>query len=357
MDRQDFTPLYYQLAEKIKGEILSGVIKAKERLPAEDQLAARLKVSRVTVRSALKKLEAEGFLFRVKNKGTFASPSQRRQRRIILVSDILGESRTLHSVIAGAISFAQREDIRVEVHQKSELAKLIPDLRNNERYQSGVVFMLVQTYNQGDLDALDRANIPWLVQGWDDGGNRNYCDIDDEAAMAKVVDHLADLGHRRFSLLSFDEPLQKHFTRRCDAARKRMAERGAAFDPKLFMAADPKDFKASIEACCEKLFADKGTCPTALLCTSDLLAVTAVQWFVRNGLSVPGHVSVTGFDNEPFTWVITPKVTTVDLSFFRWGAAAAGIMAKLMDDFSNRKIQQKMELELMIRESTGAPRG
>jgi GntR family transcriptional regulator len=67
-------PLYYQVMRTLKGQILEGELKPGERLPSEADLTLSFRVSRVVVRQALKMLEDEGLIVRVKGRGTFVSP-------------------------------------------------------------------------------------------------------------------------------------------------------------------------------------------------------------------------------------------------------------------------------------------
>jgi GntR family transcriptional regulator len=66
-------PLYYQLREIVRQEILSGVRKPGDQLPTEKELEQRFGVSRVTVRQALRDLMVEGLLVRQRGRGTFVA--------------------------------------------------------------------------------------------------------------------------------------------------------------------------------------------------------------------------------------------------------------------------------------------
>ena len=66
-------PIYEQIKEQIKGEILSGEVRADDALPSIRQLAADLKVSVVTTTRAYSDLEQEGYIYNVQGKGCFVS--------------------------------------------------------------------------------------------------------------------------------------------------------------------------------------------------------------------------------------------------------------------------------------------
>ena len=64
-------PLYEQLMNAIRSDIDSGIFKAGEKMPTEMELEAKYKVSRITVRRAIKELCDEEILVKKQGKGTF----------------------------------------------------------------------------------------------------------------------------------------------------------------------------------------------------------------------------------------------------------------------------------------------
>ena len=65
-------PLYEQISNQIKNQILNGELKPSEALPSIRMLAKDLKVSIITTKRAYEELEKEGFI-KVAGKGTFVS--------------------------------------------------------------------------------------------------------------------------------------------------------------------------------------------------------------------------------------------------------------------------------------------
>ena len=61
-------PLYHQMAEKITEEIKNNNLKEDEKIPSEREYCERYKVSRSTVREAVKHLEQTGHLYRIQGK-------------------------------------------------------------------------------------------------------------------------------------------------------------------------------------------------------------------------------------------------------------------------------------------------
>ncbi len=76
LNHSSVTPLYYQLREQIRTEIMDGSLVFGEILPSENQLASELKLSRATVKQAYDGLVNEGLISRKRGKGTFVSYQQ-----------------------------------------------------------------------------------------------------------------------------------------------------------------------------------------------------------------------------------------------------------------------------------------
>lgn len=72
-------PLYLQIKETLKKQILSGDYAPYQRMPSESELMNTFGVSRITVRQALRDLHGEGLIFSTQGKGTFASKPKAMQ--------------------------------------------------------------------------------------------------------------------------------------------------------------------------------------------------------------------------------------------------------------------------------------
>ncbi|MCK5731805.1 MAG: GntR family transcriptional regulator [Tenericutes bacterium] len=71
MDVDRFLPKYYKISEEIKFLIKDGTLKPDMKVPSENEIISKYKVSNTTARKVLLELENEGLVSRVKGKGTF----------------------------------------------------------------------------------------------------------------------------------------------------------------------------------------------------------------------------------------------------------------------------------------------
>lgn len=79
-------PLYVQLEQIIKSQIMTGELLAGEQIPTEKELAATYRVSSITVRQAVLDLVKEGLLLRRQGKGTFVTQGLTNVRNIMTLS-------------------------------------------------------------------------------------------------------------------------------------------------------------------------------------------------------------------------------------------------------------------------------
>ncbi len=73
LKNKNITPLYRQISEKLRDQIISAVYKEGDILPSERKLAKENNVSVITSRKALSELEEDGLVTRVQGKGTFVT--------------------------------------------------------------------------------------------------------------------------------------------------------------------------------------------------------------------------------------------------------------------------------------------
>jgi len=77
---------------------------------------------------------------------------------------------------------------------------------------------------------------------------------------------------------------------------------------------------------------------TAILASNDLMGVGAVNACKKIGLSVPGDVSVIGYDNISLSHIVEPKLSTMDQNMKELGGNAAGLLIEKIKTGKNKKI-------------------
>lgn len=103
--------LYRQAAEKLRGEIASGVLRVGQSLPPEAVLAERFGVSLITVRQALRELQDEGLILKRSAKPAVVAASEPAARTLNNLGDIIAAA---HGGRFEIFSYAPRRSARAE---------------------------------------------------------------------------------------------------------------------------------------------------------------------------------------------------------------------------------------------------
>ena len=74
LNYRDSRPIYTQIKDGLRRLIVTGALAAGEKLPSVRSLASRLAINPNTIQRAYESLEAEGYLYSVPGKGSFAAP-------------------------------------------------------------------------------------------------------------------------------------------------------------------------------------------------------------------------------------------------------------------------------------------
>lgn len=98
-------PAFRRVAKDLRTQILDRQFPPEVALPTEAQIAAQYEVSRQTVRRAFQDLVAEGLVFRVQGRGSFAMPSEGRYlRHFGSVEDLMGLSTDTDMLVRTPLS-------------------------------------------------------------------------------------------------------------------------------------------------------------------------------------------------------------------------------------------------------------
>jgi GntR family transcriptional regulator len=136
-------PAYKTLRQQLRDEIAAGLYGEGTRLPTESELVARHGLSRQTVRRAFQDLVAEGVVYRVPGRGTYASETGRRYlRQLGSIEDLMSLSDdTTMEVLSGLRR-------RVDVDAASRM-RLVDDVVYTvvfRRCHDGVPFVLTRVH-------------------------------------------------------------------------------------------------------------------------------------------------------------------------------------------------------------------
>jgi len=164
---------------------------------------------------------------------------------------------------------------------------------------------------------------------------------DDAVAVRQAYGHLRSLGHERIALVLGPEdhvPSLRKLTALTQVSGAPGECERALFSMEGGQAAATRLIKRGV---------------TGLICASDVLALGAVRAARRLGLSVPGSVSVVGYDDSPFMACTDPPLTTIRQPIESMGQAAVSLLTNLVGGNDVPVDELFFETELVVRGSTG----
>ena len=191
-----------------------------------------------------------------------------------------------------------------------------------------------------------------LVNGYVAGLDVPFVSNDDAASMEMSVTHLAHLGHRDIGLAMGPDRYTPSI-RKVVGFRAAMASVLGRHRVDHLVVYAPFTVEGGATAALRLL--ERGV--SAIVCGSDLMALGAVRSVRSLGLSVPGDVSVIGYDDSPLMAFTDPPMTTVRQAVIPMGEAA---VQALLDQITGTTTTEHPEYvfrpELVVRGTTGAYR-
>ena len=175
--------------------------------------------------------------------------------------------------------------------------------------------------------------------------------IDHGAGARLAVEHLLSLGHRRIACIS--GPLSFAASRARLAGWRRALAR-AGIEPREDWLVEG-DFRAGSGHDLARTLIARGEV-TAIFASNDLLAIGALRAAAEERVSVPGRLSVIGFDGIEMGAYTYPALTTVGYSIREIGAMAATVLMQRIAGPGARPRNVVMAPRLIERESTARAR-
>ena len=187
-----------------------------------------------------------------------------------------------------------------------------------------------------------------------------FVGIDEGAAARTCAQHLRDLGHQRFAIVTFKLGADGHCgfidrnrlinscyelnRHRVQGYLEMLDNSGPGVSVKIW------EWNRSNEeggrTAAESLFKEQPR-PTAILAASDRLAIGVMEAARRHQLRIPQDLAVVGFDGIPATTLITPQLTTVYQPMAEKGRLAVSRLFK-----EKGPLRTKVPTKLIIRQSS-----
>ncbi|WP_330286120.1 LacI family DNA-binding transcriptional regulator [Streptomyces sp. NBC_00576] len=201
------------------------------------------------------------------------------------------------------------------------------------------------------------ASVPTVVVGRH-GASPVYDTVadDDIEGAALVVGHLTGLGHHGIAHIEHHETnptrlVEMPNARRADGYRQAMRAHGLAEWIGVVSASYTRE--GGYQGAKELLARPRR--PTAVFAGADIVAMGVIEAFAEAGLSVPGDISVAGYDNTTFAAFGPISLTSVDQAGHEMGSNAVRLLLERITDRRRPSVQITLSPTLVPRRTTARP--
>lgn len=203
-----------------------------------------------------------------------------------------------------------------------------------ERNIGGAVLAGIRIDDPYFKELID-TNIPCVILDAKMGNESDFIgsvSINNRAASKEMAQYLLNHHHRDIVVIAGKRETWVNVERTA-GVKEAMKEFGLELADDSILYADFSENKAYLLT--KELLQKRK--PTAFLCFSDLMAFGVMKAVNEAGLTIPGDISVTGFDGVLISEYVQPALTTIEQNFFGMGKEAAMLLQKLMEGTTSEK--------------------
>jgi len=199
--------------------------------------------------------------------------------------------------------------------------------------------------NRGKVGSLlESLDIPYIFLDRYIPGDAPKVFVDNEASGRKVAQMLYEAGHRKIGVITGQMCLNSS-ENRLSGVKKQLEEHGVSLDDGNIYYG-----KYNVRTGRDGAAALIKNGVTAIFAFNDLQAYGVISYLKENGVRVPEDVSVVGFDDDEFSVIVEPKLTTVKQPIHEISLSICKTMLAVLNGESY-DIQTKLATELVLRDS------
>jgi LacI family transcriptional regulator len=249
-----------------------------------------------------------------------------------------------------ALAAAEYDLIVFNVETVERRQAVFQELPRPERVDGVIIVSL--SPHESEVERIERSGLPTVLV---DAHHRAFARVvaDDVLGGRLVAQHLIGLGHRRIGFVGDIPRTPMAFTSsrlRFAGMRKAVIEAGLQLPGNLVGIGDHTRHQAS-QLATRMLMARLP--PTGIVCASDTQAAGVLEAASQLGLSVPGDLSVTGYDDLELADHL--GLTTIHQPLFDSGIRAVQRLLRMLDGGAPEPLREVQDINLVVRRTTTPP--
>ncbi|WP_068783492.1 LacI family DNA-binding transcriptional regulator [Paenibacillus phocaensis] len=159
-------------------------------------------------------------------------------------------------------------------------------------------------------------------------GNLHTVIHDNEGAVYDAMQFLIEHGHKQIAFISGSKDDYSSGQKRLEGYLRALRENHLK-EQDSYIQYGNFSFDSGYK-CMQTIYEENEELPTAVMISSDLMAIGAITFLKTTNLQVPEDISIMGFDDMDLASYFTPKLSTVRISYFDEGVKAAKTIMKLI---------------------------
>ena len=175
--------------------------------------------------------------------------------------------------------------------------------------------------------------------------------IDDNLASKSITEHLINNGHTRIGFLAGGSE-HNSTKERLEGYKAALKQYDITIDPSLIIDGE-YSFESGVEGA--KTLINQKNRPTAIVSCNDEIAAGALFAARLMNIDIPSELSITGFEDSPFSRQTWPKLTTAHQPNNKIAEDAASLLIAQIRNGNDRDIIKLYTPELVVRDSTAPP--
>ena len=211
------------------------------------------------------------------------------------------------------------------------------------------VLLVLALGQSARLEVLRRSGIPFVAidHHGELGSDVPSVGATNWSGGRAATEYLLSLGHRRIGFIG-GPPTLGCTQERLSGYNAALGAAGIDVDPDLVR---PGDFLEPTGTAETMALLDQQNPPTAIFASNDMQAVGAYRALRARGRSIPGDMSVIGFDDILVAPLVSPPLSTVRQPLTQMGRVAASMLMNLIDGRALDSTRVELATSLVVRES------
>jgi LacI family transcriptional regulator len=352
IDRSARQPVYEQLAAIIEEAITRGCLSSGDRLPTTRELCEIFELNHLTVRQAIKHLEAAGAIVVKPGRGAFVPSKEEKVRKVLLMLPTLGDDLCA-GISRGVRSVLEQDGFDIYVldyNADAETEKAYLQKISDEGYAGAILYPTL-------AEESTRLILKFLVDGFpivlldrEFSGVPGWYVLSDNFQGGYLAGkHLLEQGCKELACVMNKYP--------------NVQERLLGFQTAIMEAG--LTLKKSRICFTEKEGDPEGGCTGQLLKTepgidgifyhNDFQALYGYKKIKAAGLSIPGQVKIVGFDDMQAAQFADPELTSIHQYPEQLGQEAANMLLEQLALPATERFRKKevvVPVQLIVRESS-----